>query len=127
MFSLIGMAIKGGFDLVMARQKTKAKKEENTQRLLENKDGNNHEWEMASLVDKDRWLRRVSFALFSIPFVVGVFNPEAVSRYFEVALAAVPEWYIQIYVTMVGGVWGVSALKNALPGLVGGVAKAVRK
>jgi hypothetical protein len=38
-----------------------------------------------------------------------------------------PEWYIQMFGAMVGGVWGISALKNTAPALIGGIIKAVKK
>ena len=38
-----------------------------------------------------------------------------------------PEWWLELFGAMVGGVWGVSALKNTMPASVNGVVKAVRK
>jgi len=65
--------------------------------------------------------------MFSAPFVWALFDPLAVEAYFTLALSAMPEWYIQMYGAMVGGVWGISALKNTAPALVAGVVKAVKK
>ena len=96
---------------------------ENKARLLRDKEGNNHEWEMANLTDKDKWLRRISFGMFSAPFVWALFDPTGVKEYFEVALSAMPEWYIQLYAAMVGGVWGFAALKNSLPAVMGALRK----
>ena len=62
-----------------------------------------------------------------LPFLWALFDPVAVEVYFTLALGAMPEWYIQLYGAMVGGVWGISALKNTAPGLIGGIVKAVKK
>lgn len=100
---------------------------ENKARLLRDTGSNNHEWEMANLTDKDKWLRRISFSMFSAPFIWALFDPGRVSEYFDVALASMPEWYIQLYAAMVGGVWGFAALKNSLPAVVGGIKKALKE
>ncbi len=105
----------------------KLAEKENIARLLQSKDDNNHEWEMANLTDKDKWLRRISFVMFSAPFVWALFDPTAVQDYFNVALGSMPEWYIQLYAAIVGGVWGFAALKNNIPALVGGISQAIRK
>lgn len=99
---------------------------ENKARLLRDTNSNNHEWEMANLEDKDKWLRRISFSMFSAPFIWALFDPKGVETYFKTALAAMPEWYIQLYAAMVGGVWGFAALKNSIPSIVGGVKKALK-
>ena len=99
---------------------------ENTARQIRDTETNNSAWEMANLTDKDKWLRRVSFAMFSAPMVWALFDPDGVREYFTIALAAMPEWYIQMYAAMVGGIWGIAALKNAVPGLVGSIASALR-
>jgi hypothetical protein len=99
---------------------------ENKARLLRDTNSNNHDWEMANLEDKDRWLRRISFGMFSAPFIWALFDPEGVQAYFDVALKAMPEWYIQLFAAMVGGVWGFAALKNSIPAIIGGVKKALK-
>ncbi len=99
---------------------------ENTSRLLRDESNNNHSWEMANLEDKDRWLRRISFAMFSAPFIWALFDALAVKEYFEVALKAMPEWYIKLFAAMVGGVWGISSLKNSVPAVIGGIKKAIK-
>lgn len=99
---------------------------ENKARLLRDTNSNNHEWEMANLEDKDKWLRRISFTMFAAPFIWALFDPDGVKEYFDVALASMPEWYIQLFAAMVGGVWGFSALKNSIPSIVGGIKKAIK-
>lgn len=104
----------------------KLAEKQNTARLLSDEQGNNHAWEMANLTDKDKWLRRTSFFMFAAPFVWALFDPQGVKDYFEVALASMPEWYIQLFAAIVGGIWGFSALKNSLPAVVGGIKKAFK-
>ncbi len=65
--------------------------------------------------------------MFAGPFVWALFDPAAVTEYFAVALKAMPEWYVQTFMSMIGGIWGISALKNTVPGLIQGVAGAIRK
>jgi len=125
--TLLGPVIGGVKDYVMSEQEIKKAEKENRARLLRDEQSNNHDWEMANLTDKDRWLRRISFGMFSAPFFWALVDPVGVEQYFNVALSAMPEWYIQMYGAMVGGVWGISALKNTAPALVAGVVKAVSK
>ena len=125
--SILAPIIGGVRDYVSTGQEIKKAEKENRARLLRDTKTNNHEWEMANLTDKDKWLRRISFTMFSGPFVWALFDPTGVEQYFNIALSAMPEWYIQVYAGMVGGVWGISALKNTAPALVTGVVKALRK
>ena len=124
---LLGPVIGGVKDYVMSEQDIKKAEKQNRARLLRDTQSNNADWEMANLTDKDKWLRRISFGMFSAPFLWALFDPVAVEVYFTLALGAMPEWYIQLYGAMVGGVWGISALKNTAPGLIGGIVKAVKK
>ena len=105
--------------------KTEIKKAEmnNTAKLLGDEQSNNSSWEMANLTDKDKWLRRGSFLMFAMPFIWAMFDPEAVKNYFDVALEAMPEWYVKLFGIMIGGVWGVAALKNTVMGIFGGLKK----
>ena len=91
---------------------------ENTIRLLKDEQSNNSAWEMATLQDKDKWLRWASFCLFTFPMVWAVFDPVGAANYFNVTLAALPDWYKQVYLGITGGIWGISALKNAVPSIV---------
>jgi hypothetical protein len=125
--SLAKPLVTGAVSYLQTGQEMKAAEKENKARLLRDTKSNNHEWEMANLQDKDKWLRRISFTMFSTPFVVALFDPVAVEQYFNVALSAIPEWYVQIFCSMIAGVWSVSALKNTAPALVNGVVKALRK
>tara|TARA_R110000751_G_scaffold47518_1_gene106355 strand:+ start:4859 stop:5254 length:396 start_codon:yes stop_codon:yes gene_type:complete len=125
--SILGPLIGGVRDYVSTGQEIKKAESANKARLLLDSQSNNSEWEMASLTDKDRWLRRGSFSMFAAPFFWALYDPAGVEQYFTIALAAMPDWYVQIFCSMVGGVWGISALKNTAPALVGGILKAIKK
>ena len=125
--TLVKPLVGGVVNYVQTGQEIKKAEKENRARLLRDKQSNNHDWEMANLTDKDKWLRRISFSMFSAPFVWALFDPLAVEAYFTLALSAMPEWYIQLYAGMIGGVWGIAALKNTAPALVAGIVKAVKK
>jgi hypothetical protein len=77
----------------------------------------------AGVRDNDRWLRRGSFILFAWPMIWAYFDPQGVKTYFEITLNALPDWYIQMFLLIVGGIWSISSIKNILPGII----KAVRK
>ena len=125
--TLVKPLVGGVVNYVQTGQEIKKAEKENRARLLRDKQSNNHDWEMANLSDKDKWLRRISFSMVSAPFVWALFDPLAVEMYFTLALSAMPEWYIQLYAGMIGGVWGIAALKNTAPALVAGIVKAVKK
>lgn len=120
-----GIAGLVGEGISFFRDKQKAKHDvtmagmENRARLLRDEQSYNYEWEMATLEDKDKWLRRVSFSAFFLPFVVAIVSPEAVRDYFEVALASIPEWWQNVYIAITGAVWGLSSLKNTLGSTIG--------
>ena len=118
---------KGRVELKKKHLDIKSAVAENKARLLRDEGSNNHEWEMANLEDKDKWLRRISFGMFAGPFIWALFDPDGVKTYFDTALASMPEWYIQLFAAMIGGVWGFSALKNSIPAIVGGVKNALKK
>ena len=124
---ILGPIVNGVKDYVMSEQEMKKAEKQNKARLLLETNSNNHDWEMANLTDKDKWLRRISFGVFVFPLIWAAFDPIAVQAYFQVALTVMPDWYIQIVLSMVGGIWGISVLKNSVPALIGGITKAVRK
>ena len=130
MISLIGgllTTVFGGIkDHLEGKRKLKQAEVNNRARLLEDSQSNNHDWEMANLADKDKWMRRISFIMFTWPFLWIYFDPEAAEAYFLILDEQLPEWYKQTYMAMTGGIWGISALKNTLPTVVGGVVNAIR-
>jgi hypothetical protein len=108
------------------RFNTKMEIEKNKQRLAQDKQTYNHDWEMASLADKDKSLRWVSFVLFSAPFIVAMFAPHHVKDYFDQSLNAIPVWWEKTYMGMMAGIWGIASLKNAIPAIVEGLPKPKR-
>ena len=102
----------GIIDTVKQKREIKAAAAENRARLLRDKETNNHEWEMAQIEDKDLWLRRISFGILSFPIVFAWVDPTNVALYFNVALAAIPEWYQKMYVGIIGAIWGLAELKR---------------
>jgi hypothetical protein len=116
----VGDSVKQGRELAAAEAENKA-------RLLRDRETNNAAWEMANLTDKDNGLRRACFGIFMFPFMWAVFDPQGVSTYFEVVMKAMPEWYVQLVVAMVGGIWGISALKNVVPSIIGQTLNILRK
>lgn len=110
--------VNGSRDLALAKQQTKMAAESNRQRLLLDKESHNHSWEMAELTNSDKWIRRISFAMFTGPFLIAIFSPESVNHYFTIGIASIPEWYKQTYMAITGAVWGISNLKNIVPSIV---------
>lgn len=84
-------------------------------------------WETAQLKDKDKLLRRFSFILLTLPVVIAIFDPASVKEYFDIALASMPEWYIKLYVGVIGAVWGIHASSSAILSLVNGLFKSNEK
>jgi len=94
----------------------------NQARLAADAQSHNHDWEMASLNDKDKALRWFSFLLFTTPVLIVVIDPEQGTAIFE-RLNLVPDWMLQIWFYMIAGVWGIASLKNAVPQIVAGFRK----
>jgi len=90
----------------------------NKVRLLASTNEYNKEWEIAQLRDKDKGLRWVSFVIISSPFIVAIFDPDAVNYYFTVALAGVPDWWVKSFMAITGAIWGLSSLKNITPAVL---------
>lgn len=124
---LVGNIVGSVNDRVKQDREIKAAAAENTTRLLRDKETNNSAWEMAVLAGKDLWLQRACFAIFIFPFFWAIFDPKGVADYFTTVMAAMPEWYVQIVIGMVGSIWGISALKNTVPALVAQIVKAARR
>ena len=119
--------VTGAVSYIAGEQDIKKAEKENRARLLRDEKSNNHEWEMANLSDKDKWLRRISFGIFVFPLIWAVVDPVAVQTYFDFALQALPSLNVQNVISIVGGKLGLSVLKNSVPAMIGGIVKAVRK
>lgn len=85
---------------------------ENRIRLAQDAQTHNQAWEMAALEGRDRWLRRFSFALFTFPLIWAGIDAPGARVYFTEALAALPDWYIGVYMGMMGAIWGITELKQ---------------
>lgn len=122
--------ITGVISTVLERKKEKSKaKHERTMAVINNQARlaqstleANHSWEMASLQDKDKVLRNVSFFLFTFPLVITSIWPETGKVLFA-NLELVPEWLMHIYFYMIAGVWGISALKDNVSQIVSSLRK----
>jgi len=89
----------------------------NQARLASDKESHNHEWEMASLKDKDNALRWCSFWIFALPVIITVIFPEYGAKIFE-NLEIVPDWFVRVLISMIGGIWGIVELKKAIPQVI---------
>ena len=78
---------------------------------------NDHNWEMANLVDNDKALRRVSFVMFSSPIILAMAAPEHASIAFQ-NLNLVPSWMVETWIGINGAVWGLASLKKVVPATI---------
>lgn len=86
----------------------------NQARLAQSEKDHNHAWEMASLQDKDKFLRVFSYFMFTSPILITVISPEHGGQIFT-NLKIVPNWLVQSWIAINGGVWGIASLKNVVP------------
>lgn len=105
-------------ELSNAKLKREIAIEENKARLAKDSQSYNHEWEMASLQNKDRWIQRLSFLMFAAPFIVAIFFPHHIKIYFEESIRQVPEWWTKTFMAINGAVWGLGQLKRSIPQLI---------
>lgn len=107
--------VKEGFgyykDTRKAKHEMKMAGIKNRQRLLEDEQTNNHEWEMKALETSSRGLKWMSFILFSAPIVITVVSPVQGGEIWK-NLQLVPEGFLQIYYGITGAVWGLASLKD---------------
>lgn len=90
----------------------------NQARLAQSTTDNNHNWEMQSIRDKDKFLRVFSFSMFTAPILITVISPEHGAAIFK-NLEGVPPWLVQTWVAINGAVWGIASLKNVVPQFIG--------
>tara|TARA_Y100001956_G_C4097348_1_gene175918 strand:- start:393 stop:692 length:300 start_codon:yes stop_codon:yes gene_type:complete len=86
----------------------------------------NHAWELASLQDKDKLLRFISYFMFTSPILITVFSPEHGAKILS-NLESVPPWLVQSWVAINGAVWGIASLKNVIPEFASNFKRATRK
>jgi len=123
----IGSLAKGWFETKKAQQETQKASAEQRTRLAQSKEDHNAEWEMASIENSDRWVKRISFIMFTLPFLVAAISPESVRNYFTIAIQAMPPWYIKIYAGITGTIWGISSLKPTIQGIISAIGNKVKK
>ena len=117
--SLVSALVGGVSDHFKDKRALKKAEVDNKIRLMQSEQSHNQDWEMASLQDKDKWLRRISFAIFILTITpIAAIAPEWIIEYYA-ALKVIPEWNLQLIMIMIGGIWGVAELKQSLPGIVG--------
>lgn len=87
--------------------------------LIMNRESHNQAWEIEALKGprKRGPMQWVSFIVLGAPFVVAWFNPALVALYFTQSLAVIPLWYQQMFVAIIGVIWGIANLKNAAEGI----------
>lgn len=113
-----------------AKGKVKLAELNNRARLLEDKNSNNHAWEMVSLKSSGKALKWASFSLFTLPILVTVVGPfvgagagvEQMWKNFN----QVPEGWMTVYYSMTGSIWGVATLKDTGPAMLNGIASAFK-
>ncbi len=81
-------------------------------KLAESEQTHNQEWELRALEGRDTFLRRASFVAWTWPLVWAAFDAEGARRFFEVSLAALPDWYVTGYLSVTAAVWGLMELRN---------------
>lgn len=105
-------------DVRKAKIQTKLAVETYRQELALSKEQHNQNWELASLAQQDKLLRRVCFFILAAPLVIAFFFPEHISIYFKTSINAIPLWWQKTFMAVVGGVWGLAELKDVVPGIV---------
>ncbi len=113
-----------------AEGKVKLAELNNRARLLEDKNSNNHAWEMASLKSSGKALKWASFVLFTLPILVTVIGPfvgagAGVEQMWQ-NFNQVPDGWMTVYYSMTGSIWGVATLKDTGPAMVSGIAAALK-
>ena len=94
----------------------------NQARLAEDTAQYNHAWEMESLKGNPKWLRVLCFLQIALPLNIAVISPETGNAIWA-NLDNVPGWYVQLYMIVIGAVWGVHEFKQAAPAVIGSVIK----
>jgi hypothetical protein len=79
---------------------------------------NMNSWELAEIANSDKWLRRILFTIVVWPIVYCNFNPMQVHIYFEQLCAAVPGWWISLFVLVFSAVFGISPARNLILSII---------
>ena len=93
---------------------------ENQARLAQDKESNNHSWEMESLKGNSQYLRIVCFIQLALPLTITCIWPEKGKEIFT-NLEVVPAWFVQMYMIVIGSIWGIHEFKSAAPAVIAAV------
>lgn len=93
---------------------------ENQARLAQDKESNNHSWEMESLKGNSQYLRIVCFIQLALPLTITCIWPEQGKEIFS-NLESVPPWFVQMYMIVIGSIWGIHEFKAAAPQVIAAV------
>ncbi len=93
---------------------------DNQARLAADKESNNHSWEMESLRGNSQWLRIVCFIQLALPLTITCIWPDRGKEIF-VNLEVVPPWFVQLYMIVIGSIWGIHEFKTAAPQVIAAV------
>lgn len=93
---------------------------ENQARLAASKEEYNAQWEMESLKGNPQALRIFCFIQLALPLNIAVISPEH-GELIWANLELVPAWFVQMYMIVIGSIWGISEFKKAAPSVVGAI------
>jgi len=99
---------------------------ENQARLAMDQQSNNHAWEMESLKGNSQWLRIICFVQLALPLTITCIWPEQ-GREIFVNLDVVPPWFVQLYMIVIGSIWGIHEFKSAAPQVIAAVLNRSKK
>lgn len=99
---------------------------DNQARLAQDKESNNHSWEMESLKGNSQYLRIVCFIQLALPLTITCIWPDKGREIFD-NLAVVPPWFVQMYMIVIGSIWGIHEFKSAAPQVIAAVLSRTKK
>lgn len=69
--------------------------------------------QIAEIAGTDNFLRKLSFFVLMLPFVLCAIEPNSVATYFK-NLDVIPQWYKEIVIAVLAVVWGLPTVQNTL-------------
>jgi hypothetical protein len=91
---------------------------DNQARLAQDEASHNHHWEMESLKGNSQWLRLICFVQLALPLTITCIWPDK-GREIFINLEIVPAWFTQLYMIVIGSIWGIHEFKSAAPQVIG--------
>lgn len=96
-------------------------------KLMQSSQEYNQTWEMNALKETGKFLKIFCFMMFSIPIVMNMFFPYfgLDSTLMWVGLKQCPDWWVKIFTSACGAIWGCMELRNmgGIRGIIGKSAK----